>query len=80
MNIISLSLGSHWETFIKNEISKGHYPSATEVIKDALRTLEQNRIARLHTRLSQGTEQARSGEFIDGFSMDSLIIELNKEP
>jgi antitoxin ParD1/3/4 len=29
--------------------------------------------------LAQGTQQAKAGEFIDDFSMDSLISELDNE-
>ncbi|PIE20728.1 MAG: hypothetical protein CSA61_00770 [Neptuniibacter caesariensis] len=35
-----LSLGKHWETFIKNEASSGRYGSASEVVCDALRAME----------------------------------------
>ena len=36
MATTSLSLGEHWEVFIKNEISSGRYGSASEVVRDAL--------------------------------------------
>ncbi len=37
----SLSLGEHWEVFIKNEIASGRYGSASEVVRDALRGMEE---------------------------------------
>lgn len=37
MATTSLSLGEHWEVFIKNEIATGRYGSASEVVRDALR-------------------------------------------
>ena len=40
----SLSLGEHWEVFIKNEISSGRYGSASETICDALRAMEERTI------------------------------------
>lgn len=38
-----LTLGEHWEAFIKNEIASGRYGSASEVICDALRALEERK-------------------------------------
>ncbi len=81
MATTSLSLGDHWEAFIKNEISSGRYGSASEVVRDALRTLEERKqkIEALRAHLSQGAQQADQGQFIDNFSMDSLIEELDKD-
>jgi antitoxin ParD1/3/4 len=40
MATTSLSLGEHWEVFIRNEIASGRYGSASEVVRDALRAME----------------------------------------
>jgi len=37
----SLSPGEHWETFIKREVASGRYGSASDVIRDALRHMEE---------------------------------------
>ena len=37
MATTSLSLGSHWEDFIRREIATGRYASASEVVRAALR-------------------------------------------
>lgn len=81
MATTSLSLGEHWEVFIRNEVSSGRYGSASEVVRDALRAMEErkSKIEALRTHLAQGAEQARSGEFVDDFSMDSLINDLDRE-
>lgn len=81
MATTSLSLGKHWELFIKKEISSGRYGSASEVVRDALRTMEEhkNKLEALRTHLAQGAAQARAGEFIDDFSVDALITDLDNE-
>ena len=74
----SLSLGKHWELLIKEEISSGRDASASEVIRDALRVLEtrQTKLAALRAHLLQGAEQAKQGRFVENFSMEALISEM----
>ena len=81
MATTSLSLGEHWEVFIKNEVSSGRYGSASEVVRDALRAMEErkSKLEALRTHLAQGAEQSRVGEFVDDFSMNTLINELDNE-
>lgn len=82
MATTSLSLGEHWEEFIKKEISSGRYSSASEVVRDALRAMEdrKSKLEALRTHLAEGASQARNGEFVDDFSMDSLIADLDTKP
>ena len=56
MATTSLSLGEHWEVFIKNEVSSGRYGSASEVVRDALRSMEErkSKLAALRAHLSEG--------------------------
>ena len=79
MATTSLSLGEHWEMFIRNEIASGRYGSASEVVRDALRTLEERKckLEALRAHLTEGARQAKAGEFVDDFSMDGLIDELD---
>lgn len=81
MATTSLSLGEHWEVFIKNQISSGRYGSASEVVRDALRAMEErkSKLAALRSHLSEGATQANNGDFVDNFSMDSLINDLDAE-
>ena len=82
MATTSLSLGEHWEAFIKNEIASGRYGSASEVVRDALRTMEErkSKLEALRAHLSEGANQAHSGEYVENFSMDGLINELDAKP
>ena len=81
MATTSLSLGEHWEVFIKNEISSGRYGSASEVVRDALRSMEErkSKLEALRSHLAQGAQQAKTGKFVDDFSMDALISDLDNE-
>ena len=81
MATTSLSLGEHWEVFIKNQISSGRYGSASEVVRDALRSMEErkSKLEALRSYLAQGAQQAKTGKFVDDFSMDALISDLDNE-
>lgn len=63
----SLTLGEHWEVFIKNEIASGRYGSASEVVRDALRNLEERKakLEVLRSHLGEGAAQAQAGEFVN---------------
>ena len=77
----SLTLGEHWEIFIKNEIASGRYGSASEVVRDALRGLEErkSKLEALRLHLAQGADQAARGEFVKDYSVERVISELNRE-
>jgi antitoxin ParD1/3/4 len=81
MATTSLSLGEHWEGFIKNEIASGRYGSASEVVLDALRELEERKqkLEALRLHLSEGALQAANGEFVSNFSVQNIINELANE-
>lgn len=75
MATTSLSLGEHWEGFIKQAIATGRYGSASEVVRDALRHLEerQSRIDALRSHLAEGAQQAERGEFVQDYAIDKII-------
>ncbi|HXA47509.1 MAG TPA: type II toxin-antitoxin system ParD family antitoxin [Burkholderiaceae bacterium] len=77
----SLTLGDHWEKFIRNEVSSGRYGSASEVIRDALRDMEvkKNKLDALRAYLAAGEEQAKAGKFAENSSLTDLIAELDAE-
>lgn len=80
MATTSLSLGEHWEVFIKNEIASGRYGSASEVVRDALRTLEEKKakLEALRAHLSEGALQAARGEFVEQ-SVGDMLEEFKSE-
>ena len=79
MATTSLSLGKHWELFIKNEIASGRYGSASEVVRDALRTLEERKakLDALHAHLAEGAAQAQREEFVTQ-PLDDMLSEFKK--
>ncbi len=81
MATTSLSLGDHWEVFIKSQITSGRYGSASEVVRDALRHMEEHdsKLTALRSHLAEGARQAEKGEFVKDFSVDRLITELDNE-
>jgi antitoxin ParD1/3/4 len=71
----SLTLGAHWEAFIREQVASGRYASASEVVRDALRTLEDNRrrVDALRAHLSEGAEQSARGEYVEDYSLASVV-------
>ena len=71
----SVSLGRHWEEFIKSEIESGRYSSASEVVCAALRELEAKgkRLEVLRTHLAEGAEQAARRCFAEISDMQDVI-------
>jgi antitoxin ParD1/3/4 len=77
----SLTLGEHWEVFIKNQVASGRYGSASEVVRDALRRMEEQeeKLQALRAHLAEGEQQIARGEGIENFSMDNIIQDLDRE-
>jgi antitoxin ParD1/3/4 len=60
----SLTLGKHWESFIKEKISNGQYGSASELVRDSLRLLEERdiKLEALRAALIEGEESGTAGK------------------
>lgn len=67
--------------FYKNEVASGRYGSASEVVRDALRHMEEqnSKIDALRRHLAESEMQAKNGDFAQNFSMAGLIAELDQE-
>lgn len=64
----SISLGGHFEEFIRNEIATGRYNSASEVIRTALRMLE---LEEQKTKeLRRILEEGENSQMLDAFDPD----------
>ena len=65
----SIALGEHWQAFIKKQVSNGRYGSASEVIRNALRLLEQQdaKMEMLRAALIEGEVSGTAGRLeMDG--------------
>lgn len=75
MATTSLSLGGHWEEYIRQEIESGRYTTASEVVRDALRALEDRgkRLEALRAHLAEGAGQAAAKDFVEDFDIEAVI-------
>ena len=60
----SLTLGPHWEAFIKEKISSGRYGSVSALVRDSLRLLEERemKLEGLRSALVGGETRGLAGE------------------
>jgi len=72
----SISLGSHFDDFIKGQITGGRYGSASEVIRAGLRKLEDDE-CKLET-LRALIEEGKASGTVE-YCYDSLMQELDDE-
>ena len=72
----SVTLGKHFEKFISQQIKKGRFSSASEVIRAALRLLEEREV-KLNA-LRQALQEGEKSGFVD-YSLNALIKELDTE-
>lgn len=65
MRTTSVALGSYFEDFIRAKISQGRYNNASEVIRAALRLLEENeqQIMALKAAIHEGMESGLAEDF-----------------
>ena len=56
----SYAIGDHFEQFIKAQLESGRYSSASEIVRDALRLMEEREQLR-QIQLEQLRQQVRAG-------------------
>jgi len=71
----SISLGGHFDEFISQQLAEGRYGSASEVVRAALRLLEEReeKVRALRHALREGEESG-----FESYSLESGISELDK--
>ncbi|MBO7083527.1 MAG: type II toxin-antitoxin system ParD family antitoxin [Bacteroidales bacterium] len=70
----TVSLGSHYEDFIRNIISQGRYNNVSEVIREGLRRLEEDeaRLAALRAALEEG----EASPDVTDFDPEAFLLEM----
>jgi antitoxin ParD1/3/4 len=80
---MNVSLTPELEQFVQSRVATGRYQTASEVVREGLRLLEERERAReialkeLRAKIRRGVEQADRGELIDGDSVFEEIRQLS---
>lgn len=78
---LNVSLTPELEQFVQSRLASGRYQTASEVIREGLRLLEEREQAReaaleeIRAKIRRGAEQADRGELLDG---DAVFEELRQ--
>jgi antitoxin ParD1/3/4 len=69
----SISLGRHYEAFIKRQVRGGRFGTTSEVIRAGLRLLEEDetKLAALRAALDEGEQSG----FAENYSLASIVAE-----
>ena len=80
---LNVSLTPALEQFVQSRVASGLYQTASEVIREGLRMLEERERARdaaleeLRAKVRRGADQADRGEFLDGEAVFEEIRQLS---
>jgi antitoxin ParD1/3/4 len=63
----SYTLGKHFETFVQAQLASGRYNNASEVVRDALRLMEERerKLAALDASIERGMSDIKAGRVRD---------------
>jgi len=75
----TLSLGEHWNHFIDSKVKQGRYASASELVRDALRLIEEreanSKLESLRSALIEGENSGDAGRL----DIEAIKLEAKKE-
>jgi antitoxin ParD1/3/4 len=80
---MNVSLTPELERLVAEKVESGKYPSASEVVREGLRLLQERdelrraRLEELRREIARGVEQADRGELIDGEAVFQELRERN---
>jgi len=73
----SISLGNHFEEFINHEVKSGRYSSVSEVIRSALRMLENEE--KKERELIKALKLGEQSVFVENFNPKQNLAELHRQ-
>jgi antitoxin ParD1/3/4 len=73
----SISLGRHFDGFVRRQVAGGRFGTASEVIRAGLRMLEEDeaRTAALRAALDEG----EASGFVEDYSLEKLLAETSRK-
>jgi len=80
----NIALTPHFDRFVRAKVSSGRYQSASEVVRDGLRLLEERdeerrqTLARLRRDVEVGWQESERGDTVDGPTVFAEIRKLSK--
>ena len=74
----SYVIGEHFESFIKDQIQQGRYASASEVIRDGLRALEDREKFRAMKREALRAEIQKGADSGPGMPAEAVFAEVRQ--
>ena len=63
---MNVSIGQRWQGFVERVVSEGRYGSASEVVREGLRLVEEREAKLLALRATLDASIAQGGEVTDG--------------
>src|SRR5258705_357345 len=82
--VMNVSLGTKWERFVDAKVKSGDFQTASEVLREGLRLLEEKELLKrisvssleeLRTKLMQGVSSLEKGHGIEGEEAFRLLRE-----
>jgi antitoxin ParD1/3/4 len=80
--LMNVSIGERWEKFVEKTVEEGRYSSASEVVREGLRLVEEREAKIASLRRTLEASIARGGDISDeelGAALEARAVELQKE-
>ena len=80
----NIALTAHFDQFVQSKVESGRYQSASEVVRDGLRLLEEREqmrlqsLARLRQDIEIGWQESERGQVVDGPGVFAEIRKMSK--
>jgi antitoxin ParD1/3/4 len=75
----TLSLGEYWNNFIANQLETGRYSGASEIVREALRLLEESEADKKLRILRQALIEGEQSDDAGVFDMQAIVKEAKSE-